>query len=188
MRKLKLQHGIAGILVVWITFSTLSVFLKSEADHDTYIAPLSARSEIAAKENVQSRREYEIQRLADPTTGTIPAEIRQKELTFAKQQYQVQLNAIESDSENGNASENSEVLNWTALGPENFGGRTRALAIDVLDERTILAGGVSGGMWRSEDGGLSWNRTTTIDQLQSVTAVVQDTRPGNEQREKHRRA
>ena len=177
MRKLKLQHGLAGILVVWMTFSTINLFLHTEEDHEPIISPLSGRSEIAAKENVQSRREYEMQRLANPNTGTIPTDIRQMELGFAKEQYQAQL--IESNSED-NASENSELLDWTAIGPENFGGRTRALALDVLDERTILAGGVSGGMWRSENAGVSWSRTTTIDQLQSVTAIVQDTRPGKE--------
>ncbi len=63
-------------------------------------------------------------------------------------------------------------------GPYNIGGRTRALAIDVTNEDIILAGGVSGGMWRSTDGGESWTKTTTPSQLHSVTCLAQDTRPG----------
>jgi len=39
------------------------------------------------------------------------------------------------------------------------GGRSRALELDVSDGayQTILAGGVSGGMWRTTDGGANWS-------------------------------
>ena len=36
--------------------------------------------------------------------------------------------------------------NWIHRGPYNVGGRTRALAIDVLNEDILFAGGASGGM------------------------------------------
>ena len=42
------------------------------------------------------------------------------------------------------------------LGPLAVGGRTRALWIDPRNEKIILAGGISGGMWRSENGGTAW--------------------------------
>ena len=71
--------------------------------------------------------------------------------------------------------------NWTLKGPYNVGGRTRALGIDVSDESRILAGGVSGGMWLSEDAGASWQKTTQAQQLHSVTCLVQDTREGKQQ-------
>lgn len=66
---------------------------------------------------------------------------------------------------------------WTHRGPFNVGGRTRAFAIDVSDEAVLLAGGVTGGLWRSEDGGDSWQRATGVDHVQGVTCLVQDTRP-----------
>jgi surface protein len=52
----------------------------------------------------------------------------------------------------------------------------------VSDERhqTILAGGVSGGMWRTTDGGQTWTRTFAPDQRPSVTALAQDTRSGRQ--------
>ena len=42
------------------------------------------------------------------------------------------------------------------LGPNNVAGRTRALWIDPRNEKIILAGAISGGLWRSENGGTSW--------------------------------
>ena len=46
---------------------------------------------------------------------------------------------------------------WTALGPGNVGGRTRALVIDPNAPDVMYAAGVAGGIWKSVDGGASWN-------------------------------
>ncbi len=45
---------------------------------------------------------------------------------------------------------------WTPLGPGNIGGRTRTLAIHPDDPDIMYAGGVSGGVWKTLDGGRSW--------------------------------
>lgn len=45
---------------------------------------------------------------------------------------------------------------WQSLGPGNIGGRTRALLIDPDDPQVMIAGGVSGGIWKTADGGASW--------------------------------
>jgi hypothetical protein len=45
---------------------------------------------------------------------------------------------------------------WQFLGPGNIGGRTRALVFDPSNERTLYAGGISGGIWKSINGGESW--------------------------------
>lgn len=113
-----------------------------------------------------ARFTWEHMRLADPATGKVPANIRKKELAFA----------------NKIASKKSSATNtpWDKRGPYNVGGRTRAFALDITDENIIVAGGVTGGMWRSTDGGQSYTKTTSPEQLHSVTCVVQDTRPGKE--------
>lgn len=48
------------------------------------------------------------------------------------------------------------ALAWTELGPGNIGGRTRALLIDPKRPRTMYAAGVSGGVWKSTNGGVNW--------------------------------
>ncbi|MCH2225150.1 MAG: T9SS type A sorting domain-containing protein [Crocinitomicaceae bacterium] len=111
-----------------------------------------------------SRYEWEQMRLANPATGMIPANIRQKELAFAASLPAHQYKAF----------------NWDQRGPYNVGGRTRAIAIDVLDENIWLAAGVSGGIWRSEDAGQSWTNTTDPLEMHSYTSIVQDTRAGHE--------
>jgi len=120
---------------------------------------------VFASDNPAERVVWERIRLADPTTGVIPSNIRQKEMIFAKT-----LPKATSYSK----------ANWKNRGPYNVGGRTRALAMDIQDENILFAGGASGGMFRSVDGGLSWAMTTSPNQLHNVTCVAQDTRTNHE--------
>lgn len=120
-------------------------------------------------ENPQARLEHEWQLLHDPAIKQIPAGIAQKELDFVQRlahQENVQPLTAEDD--------------WVARGPNNIGGRTHALGIDVTNENHILAGGASGGMFKSTDGGQTWRKTTLPNQLHSVTALAQNTAPGKE--------
>jgi photosystem II stability/assembly factor-like uncharacterized protein len=45
---------------------------------------------------------------------------------------------------------------WTNRGPQNVGGRTRALLIDPQNSNILWAGAAGGGVWKSTDGGTSW--------------------------------
>lgn len=45
---------------------------------------------------------------------------------------------------------------WTWIGPGNVGGRTRAIVIHPTDPNQIWLGGITGGIWKSNDGGASW--------------------------------
>ena len=133
----------------------------------------SFRKTLSTPDDPNGRANFDLLRLQDPSTGVIPAEIRSKELAFTKR--------VEA-SNRGRATRALPNFNFTQRGPFNVGGRTRALALDVSDPsfNTILAGGVSGGMWRSTDGGDSWTRTTRTDQFPSVVSLMQDTRPGRQ--------
>jgi len=51
-----------------------------------------------------------------------------------------------------------QTQNWVELGPDNVGGRTRALLMDASNNQHFFAGGVGGGLWESTDGCNTWNR------------------------------
>ena len=134
--------------------------LKAKADKKKVkIAGMSIGSDADPK----NRRNWCFSRLVNPETGKIPPNMRARELKFAQ-----------------TIPDNSKLQsNWIARGPYNVGGRTRALAIDATDENTIMAGGVSGGIWRSENKGVSWTKLTSPDMLHNVTCLRQDTRDGH---------
>lgn len=130
------------------------------------------RSTISSKENPQARAAYNMALVVDPKTGTLPNQIKRREYLFSASLPTKQRSRI-----NLRNSETSEET-WRSIGPYNKGGRTRALAIDVTNDNILQAGGVSGGMWRSENGGDSWTKTTVPESIHSVTCIVQDTRNG----------
>ena len=151
------------LVFLTVCFAILMIVVlltHSKIENRTTITP----NGFGTVENPTARIDYELSRLQDPMTGKIPTGIRAMELKFAGT---LRLFARKTSN---------TVWNWR--GPHNVGGRTRALAIDITDENIILAGGVSGGMWRSTDGGQSFSKTTTPLQIHSTTCVVQDSRQG----------
>lgn len=77
----------------------------------------------------------------------------------------------------GDASDN----NWIERGPNNVGGRTRAIMFDPNDptNETVFAGGVSGGLWKNTNISNSssvWTRVNIPDNL-NVSSI--DVDPNN---------
>jgi hypothetical protein len=63
---------------------------------------------------------------------------------------------------------------WAELGPGNIGGRIRAMAIHPLNTSTIFIGSVSGGIWKSTNGGASWQAVNDFMGNLSVSSIVID--------------
>lgn len=129
------------------------------------------RDEGEADEEGRGRGAWELRLLRDPTTGRIPDGIDRAERLFAA--------ALDQNSDR-------RALSSASIWPTNgrltspVGGRTRALGLDVRRGDTVIAGGVSGGMWRSSDSGKTWIRTTQPDSFPASSCLVQDVRPGHE--------
>lgn len=175
-----MKKSIMNLLVIVVTaVSVISLI--------SYINPVFNNNDLAdARRERKAKKEYntaarlyqEFLMLRDPATNKIPENIRQLELRFAEQ-LPKQFGTILLK---GSQVKNSQSLTWAERGPNNIAGRVRALAIDIRTTvtPTILAGGASGGMWKSTDGGTTWVKKTTSTQLHSVTCVAQDTRSGQQ--------
>ncbi len=130
----------------------------------------SVASSIGSNEDPAARYNYEFNLTKNPTTNIVPFGIRQRELEYAKSLPKVSFDESEARPEN----------DWISAGPDNVGGRTRSMVFDIRDAQVALAGGVTGGIWKSEDGGASWRRTSHPLLVNNVTTIAQDTRPGKE--------
>lgn len=64
-------------------------------------------------------------------------------------------------------------LNWVNNGPDNVGGRTRAILVDRNDTKVLYAGGVSGGLFKSTNKGASWYPVDDKFQNMNVVSICQ---------------
>jgi hypothetical protein len=125
--------------------------------------PNFGKTSEGTEENSFARKEYEWIKYRNPSTMSIPPGIRQKENEY--------VNSIRRFYKSTNIKNGYQ---WEFRGPQQLGGRTRALAIDYDNENIIMAGGVSGGMWKTTNGGQAWYKTTLPNQIHNVSCVVQN--------------
>ncbi|MBS4056830.1 MAG: T9SS type A sorting domain-containing protein [Bacteroidales bacterium] len=73
----------------------------------------------------------------------------------------------------GSVRGSDEALNWFSLGPDNFGGKTKAILFDNKDAsaQTVLVGSAGGGIFRTQNQGITWHHlgSTNIQ----VSSMVQ---------------
>ena len=130
---------------------------------------------IGTKDDPEARWRWELFRTQSPLTNSLPVDIRKRELEYAR----TLPTRAEIDERMRKRGVEPSSLTWRQRGPHNIGGRTRAIGIDLDDENIVLAGGDTGGMWRSTDGGVNWTKRTANDQIHTATTIAQDPRAGH---------
>lgn len=159
------------IILSIITVSGTCFYLLNQPKQPVIVPKDAFSAGIRGKQNDRQHRDWQM--LHDPATGKIPAGMRGKELAFAKTL------PTGSHYRTGSSSKTTSGQDFVLQGPYNVGGRTRAMAIDVSNENILLAGSVSGGLYRSINGGSTWTKVTAADQYLGVTAIAQDKRTGH---------
>lgn len=161
----------ALVLILMITGSVL-YFNKPSRDVMPKKMEVFQEEELE-KEGGRKRAEWEYKMLRDPKTGLIPRGIRNREMAWVKT-VPVRENGLYNNPLLNN--------NYIPVGPTQNGGRTRAFAYDIRyngsSNRVVLSGGINGGIFRSIDGGASWYFVHPVDEVRSVSCLVQDPRPG----------
>lgn len=115
------------------------------------------------------RWEYEWKMLHDPATGKIPDGIYEKELELLKS---IQL------KQSSPAFRTTVNNTYIDAGPTQNGGRTRAVAFDRRNNQILIAAGISGGIFRSTNGGNTWSFVHPVNTNRKVSCLAQDPRPG----------
>jgi hypothetical protein len=121
-------------------------------------------------ENPKERIEYENKRIRDPQTNQVPFEELDKARGLMGGYFSImaQIPGIE----------------WKERGPNNIGGRTRALMFDPNDatKKKVWAGGVAGGLWYNNDITLSttsWQKVFDFWDNIAISCIAYD--PSNTQ-------
>lgn len=158
MKKISIILASAMFVVAGLGFG---YFQKKEIkNYQPRISKLAIVEEEAEEEEAKGMFEFFKMFRNNPTTGTVSLE----DIKLAQQGLRNMSNL-----------RGSLPLNWSELGPDNVGGRTRCILIDNQDAtgNTVYAGGVSGGLWKSTNGGAYWNKISDIQENLIVSSICQ---------------
>lgn len=84
------------------------------------------------------------------------------------------LSQYDWDVNSAKRSTSDALLGVYEYGPDNVGGRVRALVVDIQNPNHLIAGGASGGVFVSNDKGASWNPINDQSKSPSVTYMDQN--------------
>lgn len=137
MKKLLLITG-GGAAVLALIFTLWNPFGNSE--HVAIYKPRSAQAHM--EYGAHDAMEVQHQMKKNYFTGQVEAEDI--------------LNTRRALKRHANKNGRDNDMEWGSLGPDNIGGRTRAVWINPQDDSHIVGGGVSGGLWQSFNSGNNW--------------------------------
>ncbi|NDB36361.1 MAG: hypothetical protein EB023_13715, partial [Flavobacteriia bacterium] len=130
-----------GIVVVTAAIGIISsVFLKKESK-GTYAPELFSAKEGEKGQKADDALEWLKGRYIDVQTGQPVTQEKLAEIRKKVSQL-----------------DRSKNIAFTEEGPDNIGGRTRAIQVDRTNINRVWAGGVSGGLFVSLNKGNVWNR------------------------------
>jgi len=151
MKNRYLYLNVTIVLVVGILF-----FFSSNNNEVRKYVPRDSKTSISMSS--KGAMEYLSRIRAGVATGTIDIE----DVERAQQQLK-------------NMGGHKAGVKWTFRGPDNIGGRTRALLIDKDNSNIMYAGGVAGGLWKSTTSGQYWTRVSydgaTADDFANLAIV-----------------
>jgi hypothetical protein len=135
---------------------------RTEKEHDEFEKEGTEERE----DGMERWMEQNAMMTKDPALGYVPYERLEAAQAYTK-------------SLMSNAALRTNALAWTERGPNNVGGRTRAVFIDKRDAtgNTIYAGGVGGGIWKCtnfKSTNYTWTLLTPDLANMAVTVLVQD--------------
>jgi len=137
------------------------------------VIPQILLAQVQDEDSPEERIRHETKMTIDPALGRVPFErlVQEREKLHKGLQDKTIKTAIVG-------------LNWYERGPNNIGGRTRALMFDPNDatKKRVFAGGVGGGLWYNNDitsGVSSWTKIDDFWANIAVSSIAYD--PSNTQ-------
>ena len=140
----------SGYLAAFVGLSFLLISTLTLAGN-----PGASNQKVDGKSRIEKMR-------ANQNTGIVnPADVMKAQQQYEKMQAK---------------SPSALNLDWISIGPDNFAGVTWSVMFDNRDPngKTIYAGSVNGGIWRSQNLGLTWHQINSQSLIvPKVSSLVQ---------------
>ena len=146
-------------ITVFVAVAISAGLFVSKGDKAQFEEQVS--NKLPKEQRIAEALEWRKSLMVDPATGE-----------FSMDMY---YDAVKKADELKFQSAKSGALNlqWELVGPDNVGGRTRALMFDKVVPNKLWAGSVGGGLFVSPDGGNNWERVESYDGFFSIASITQ---------------
>jgi len=115
------------------------IFIQSSFEMSPPVPPI-----VSTKDNPNAAFEFRYEMITGGKTDIDPLQLRQIAIE-------------ETESRRNNSLHKITDISWSSVGPGNIGGRIRSIIIDPSNSDIMLIGSVSGGIWKTTNGGSSWS-------------------------------
>ncbi len=153
-----------------------ALYAEAEVENENDEEAEEERERQQKKNSYEEFLKNEFEMTKDPATGKVPRFAAREALEAAKKAPEFLL-PVNARGLGVNGKEALPTVTTTPRGPFNFAGRVRQVGIDRRDNNTLIAGGASGAIMRSTNGGSSWTNVHPADQINSFNCVVQHPHP-----------
>lgn len=153
MKRNSLLIGGVGVAAI-----AASLFLTNSFGSEVAAKYTKARESLGVEQDANDMKKWLNGRMMDVQTGQVITDDRLEEVMTNYRKNMVK----------------SVTVEWTEQGPDNIGGRTRAILVDHTSENIIWSGGVSGGLYRSLNGANTWSRVENFPGNQFISSIEQD--------------
>ncbi|MEP6611947.1 MAG: cadherin-like beta sandwich domain-containing protein, partial [Mucilaginibacter sp.] len=134
-------------------------------------------------DDISARQEQETARTKDPAINAVPAERLIIARKIKDRLVAQRANLIKPANTPGVVTPVASIgdITWNERGPNNVGGRTRALMFDLGDAangyKKVFAGGVGGGLWVTNDitaSPVSWTKINDFFENIAISCIAQN--------------
>lgn len=178
-----------GILLTPLTLfsqnnyqSELDQFLQKKVVRKNYEKTYKKVDKLLEKDLRKWRRNGTVQKEATPLEWWKQEYLMTMDPQKGRPTPEVLLPTFEALNKNpihNRATPGSDIQPWKSRGPNDIGGRTRALCFDLADSQQlrVFAGGVTGGLWVNDDisdANSEWKQIGGLWSNLNVTCIAQD--------------
>jgi len=149
-----------SIPVIVFIFTVWAIVMKKPDSHSPFEREKEGISEQQEEKFAYEALKWYNDQRAYPK-GSIPVDWRDKALAH------IQRNNLQKSSM-------LNTLSWTTLGSGTISGRTRSVVIDPTNTNVMYCGSVSGGVWKTTNGGGSWFPVTDFASNLAINTLVMD--------------
>ena len=172
-----MKHIIIGLTLV----SVLGIFLVQQNNSSPLVENnqqiLSEKKDEKRFDQPDKAAQWLMEMRKTPLSDLNPSQLNSK---FKREIETLELAKRASATRQSGVSAGFPKFKFKGLGPSNFGGRIRGFVIKTDDSNQLLAGGVSGGIWKSENKGQSWHATSDFLPTIAISSMIID--PDNDNR------